>query len=319
MRAFVHSVKNVNICILTTAAELPWSNGLIERHNAIVGYTVTKTMEDAGCDLKLTLSWAVTAKNSLKNVNGFSTNQIVFGGSPNYPTALNSKLPALQGKSSSEVVASNIDAMHAARPTCIQSETSDEIKRALQYQTRTSGDVCYFTGDIVYYKRENNSQWHGPGTAIGQDGKQILVKHGKVFVRVHACRITHAIDNDDNNGSNNIGDTAENAPNLSSSDSKNIDQINHLVTDSNDTGIEDNLESDVLSNLETVDKDEENINNTNNENEHNNQENTTDETQNSNLESISQLTESIEQLSLDTNVNDQIPLTRNSDKLPKPS
>ena len=46
-------------------------------------------------------------------------------------------------------------------------------------------------------------------TLIGQDGKQILVKHGSVYVHVHACRITHAIDNDDNNGSNNIGDIAE--------------------------------------------------------------------------------------------------------------
>ena len=43
----------------------------------------------------------------------------------------------------------------------------------------------------------------------------------------------------DNNGSNTTGDAAENAPNLSLSDSKNIDQINHLVIDSDDTDIED--------------------------------------------------------------------------------
>ena len=67
---------------------------------------------------------------------------------------------------------------------------------------------------------------------------------------------------------------------MSLSNSKNIDQINHLVTGSGDTDIEDNLESNVLSNLETVDKDEENVNNKNNENEHNNQENIADETQN---------------------------------------
>ena len=46
----------------------------------------------------------------------------------------------------------------------------------------------------MYYKRECNSQWHGPGTVIGQVGKQILVKHGSVYVSVNACRITHAID-----------------------------------------------------------------------------------------------------------------------------
>ena len=41
MRTSAHS-ESVNICILTIAAELPWSNGLIERHNAVIGYTVTK-------------------------------------------------------------------------------------------------------------------------------------------------------------------------------------------------------------------------------------------------------------------------------------
>ena len=44
-----------------------------------------------------------------------------------------------------------------------------------------------------------------------------------------------------------------------------------------------------------------------------------DEIQNSNLESISQLTKSIERLSLYTKVTDQTPLTHNSDKLPQPS
>ena len=44
-----------------------------------------------------------------------------------------------------------------------------------------------------------------------------------------------------------------------------------------------------------------------------------DEIQNSNLESTSQFAKSIERLALDANVNDQPPLTHNSDKLPKPS
>ena len=100
---------------------------MIERHNAIVGYTVTKAMEDADCDLELTLSWAVAAKNSLKNANGFSPNQLVLRGNPNYPTALNLKLPALEEKSFSEVVASNINAIHAARQAFIQSESVTEL------------------------------------------------------------------------------------------------------------------------------------------------------------------------------------------------
>ena len=71
--------ENFDIRICTTAAESPWSNDLIERHNAILSLTVTKTMEDIKCDLELAVLWAVIAKISLKNGHGFSPNQLVFG------------------------------------------------------------------------------------------------------------------------------------------------------------------------------------------------------------------------------------------------
>ena len=47
----------------------------------------------------------------------------------------------------------------------------------------------YFTGDIVYYKRNNSNEWKGPGTVIGQDRQQVLVKHGGSYVTVHPCRL----------------------------------------------------------------------------------------------------------------------------------
>ena len=56
--------QNFNMRICTAAAESPWSNDLIERHNAILGLTVTKAMEDIKCELQLVVSWAVSAKNS---------------------------------------------------------------------------------------------------------------------------------------------------------------------------------------------------------------------------------------------------------------
>ena len=45
----------------------------------------------------------------------------------------------------------------------------------------------YFTGDIVYYKRNNSDEWKGLRTVIRQGGQQVLVKHGEFYVRVHAC------------------------------------------------------------------------------------------------------------------------------------
>ena len=78
--------ENFNIRICTTAAESPWSNGLTERHNATFGLTVTKTMEDIKCDLQLTVSWAVSAKNSLKIVHGlYISKPSCFGENSEFP------------------------------------------------------------------------------------------------------------------------------------------------------------------------------------------------------------------------------------------
>ena len=41
---------------------------------------------------------AISAKNSLKNVHGFSPNQLVFGSNPSFPNVMNKAPPALGGK-----------------------------------------------------------------------------------------------------------------------------------------------------------------------------------------------------------------------------
>ena len=64
----------MNIQICTTAAESPWSNGLVERHNALLGMTVSKVMTVFNCQLEVAAAWSVSAKNCLKNVYGFSPN-----------------------------------------------------------------------------------------------------------------------------------------------------------------------------------------------------------------------------------------------------
>ena len=70
----------------------------------------------------------------------------------------------------------------------IQNESAEKLQEAVRYQVRSSGDTKYFTGDAVYYK-QNDDAWKGPGTVIGQEGNQILVKHGSVNIRIHPCRL----------------------------------------------------------------------------------------------------------------------------------
>ena len=71
--------ENFNIKIKTIAAEFPWSNGICEHHKAIITETLLKVKEDSNCNWETALAWALSAKNSLINANGFSPHQIVFG------------------------------------------------------------------------------------------------------------------------------------------------------------------------------------------------------------------------------------------------
>ena len=226
--------------------ESPWSNGVVEKHNAVLGFTVTKMMDDLKCDLNLAVSWSISAKNSLKNVNGYSPNQLVFGRNPNFPSNLINKPPALEGETTSETVANNLNMMHSARQAFIESESAEKIRRALRHQTRSSGDTKFCTGDIVFYKRNLSKKWKGPGSVIGQDGQQVIVKHCGTYVRVHPCRLllekeceqldTHSEDQivADNERSINVTNKVVNFDDVDENDDKDVTNTDSDENDNNE-------------------------------------------------------------------------------------
>ena len=186
----IEVAERFGITIKPTAAFSPWSNGTIERHNQTLGSMLDKVLADSPCCLETALAWCLNAKNSLSNVHGFTPYQLSIGTNPRLPSTLTDSLPALSScKPNNAILAEHLYALHKARQAYIESENSDRIKRALSHNVRSSGDVKYFSGDKVYYKRDDSSCWHGPGKVLGQDGQQILVKHGSFYVRVHPCRI----------------------------------------------------------------------------------------------------------------------------------
>ena len=85
-------------------------------------------------------------------------------------------LHALENKTS-EIVAKNLNVLHQARKNYIKSEFTSKIKSALKYQVQTCSDIIYNTGELLYYNQKDKS-WKGPSSAIGQDGQQVLAKHG---------------------------------------------------------------------------------------------------------------------------------------------
>ena len=179
----------MNIVIKTTAAEAPWSNGLCERHNAVLAEMLNKTMSEGKFSLKVALNWSIHAKNSLCNVHGFSPFQLAIGYTPALPSVLNNKLPALEERTVSEYLEKNLRAMASARKAFVEAENSERIRRALRHNIRPSSNNKYYTGDQVFFKRNDVRKWQGPGTVIGQDSQQVLVKHGGVYIRVHPCRL----------------------------------------------------------------------------------------------------------------------------------
>ena len=189
--------EKLGVEMITTAAESPFSNGICERHNAILFETMSKTLEDAKCDPDLALAWAVSAKNALQNRSGYSPNQLVFGYNVNLPTVLTDLPPALEPTTSSNIIRRNLNAMHAARVNYMKAESSEKIRRALRAKTRTFADTRFQIGEKVFYKRQNVKGWRGPGVVTGTDDKIILVRHGSAYYRCHPSHLMKVIKTDE--------------------------------------------------------------------------------------------------------------------------
>ena len=95
---FTNMAELFNINVKPTAAESPWSNGMVERHNAILAKTIEKlSLEHKNkYPIDVIIAWAVNAKNSLHNCYGYSPNQLVFGHNPSLPSILTNELPAME-------------------------------------------------------------------------------------------------------------------------------------------------------------------------------------------------------------------------------
>ena len=189
---FRDMAEALNINVTTTAAYSPWSNGLVERYNAVLEDMIDKVREEVDCSINVAVAWAVSAKNSLNNVHGFSPSQLVFGYNPVLPSVYHDKPPALSGNQYSDIIAEHLTAMKKAREAHIQAETSERVRRALNHKTRSYSDYKYLTNDKVYYKKEGDKRWHGPGTIIGQDGQYVLVRDQSTWYRVHPCKLQPA-------------------------------------------------------------------------------------------------------------------------------
>ena len=91
------------------------------------------------------IAWAVNAKNSMSNVFGYSPHQLVFGANPKVPSILTDQTPALEGVTSTQIIADHLNALTAARKAFVEAESSGKIKRALARKTRPVTSLIFET------------------------------------------------------------------------------------------------------------------------------------------------------------------------------
>ena len=185
--------EQYGIRLCPTSPYSPWSNGVCERHNAIIWDMVSKTIcEEPKTSYSDALEHAIFAKNCLENREGYSPYQIVYGRNPRLPGVTNDMLPALDRKTVAATVSEQISLLESTRIAYLEAESSEKIKRALSAKTRcTSGP--YFIGDQVYFRRDDKSGWRGPGRVVDLNGQEITVKFGGQYIAVHAFRLSKAI------------------------------------------------------------------------------------------------------------------------------
>ena len=78
----------------TTAADLPWSNGITKRQNAMISIMKDKILNEEKCSNEIVLPCAIIAMNCLQNNYGFSPNQLVNRKNSYLLNALENKSPA---------------------------------------------------------------------------------------------------------------------------------------------------------------------------------------------------------------------------------
>ena len=116
-----------------TAASSPNQNGCNERNHAIVDRMMEKMLfADPEITPETALCWALNAKNTLENYQGFSPVQIVFGETPELPAIYAAGPSGFKEVKMAKAMGEQISALHLGREAFIQCESDRVLKKILK-------------------------------------------------------------------------------------------------------------------------------------------------------------------------------------------
>ena len=192
-KELVELLENLGIEFNATAAESSFSNGINERHHAVIKTILNKIRHDYPlADINVLVSYAIFAKNCLVDNRGFTPHQRVYGRSPNKPSILSDNVCNSNTEYASNEVRTHLNLLNDTRQAYVSAESSDRIKRALKAHIFTS-EAPFYYGEKVFYWKESQDKasrgWKGPATIIGSEGKVIVVRHGSFIHRCHETKV----------------------------------------------------------------------------------------------------------------------------------
>ena len=187
---FIDLCEKYEIKVEVTPVESPYSNGICERHNAIISEMTKKTQSATNCSWEIALQWAINAKNNLQNIYGFSSQQLVFGKNTSLPSITDIKnITSLNEDSVSKIVSDNLEAMRKAREEFMKIENSIRLKRAFKSRVYQYSNELLIPGDEVYFKRLHDKDFHGPGKVVGIVDQSVIIKNGGKLIRLHKSKV----------------------------------------------------------------------------------------------------------------------------------
>ena len=126
-KELVELLENLGIEFKATAAESSFSNGINERHHAVIKTILNKIRHDYPLeDINVLVSYAIFAKNCLADKRGFTPHQGVYGHSPNIPSILSDNV--CNSPNIPSILSDNVcNSLHWSMPPNIPSILSDNV------------------------------------------------------------------------------------------------------------------------------------------------------------------------------------------------
>ncbi|CAE7928562.1 RE1, partial [Symbiodinium sp. KB8] len=180
---FIQLLEGHSILSEFVGSHAPWSNGFSERHGALLGVAVQANVDEkqlvGRSQMKLGLSCACQAKNSVISRGGHSAHYLVYGRQAAYPELLDDEVWSRKSLgfalSIEGEVARAAELRASAKVALLRGDVLEKIKRALR-RAPTGERRQYMPGELIYfwspasprgkrYKRDLGS-WRGPAVVL---------------------------------------------------------------------------------------------------------------------------------------------------------